>query len=213
MIKRKSFLRLSRVKLYVLLLILIPTINISIEQLLNYSWQQRQIFTDIPFSSIVFAQSLRPEIVSEKVYEGIPDFPKENNYISKETNEVNSDNTLVARLVRYHQYIKTRPTIFRLDWKLTLADYMRKNEIIKEERYPGSSTLTQNPLAQDRQVISNLTIKQRDELVNMLVSIYNPNFKNHSDTLPSQNNSPSRDNKTSPSFKLPQPGGADLLLP
>ena len=209
--RRKSFLSVSRVKFVVLLLILMPTISIS-EHLLNNYLQQWQLFSNTSSSSVVLAQSLRPRIVSSKVYEAIPDFPKENSYINLETKKVDSDNTLVARLVRYHQYIKTRPTIFRLDWKLTLADYMSKNEIIKEDRYPGSSSLTQNPLPQDRKAIANLTVEQRDNLVNLLVRIYNPNYQDTSTKPPQQNKPPSKDTNY-PSFQLPQPGAADLLMP
>lgn len=211
MIRRKSFLKCSRVKLFVLLLIFTTTISIS-EHLLNNYLPPWQLFSNTFSSSAVLAQSLRPELVASKVYEAIPDLPKENNYISQETKEVDSDNTLIARLVRYHQYIKTRPTIFRLDWKLTLADYLGKNEIIKEERYPGYSSLTQSPLLQDKKAIANLTVKQRNELVNLLVSIYNPNSQNNS-TNSGQQNKPSSGNNNSPSFQIPKPGAADLLLP
>jgi hypothetical protein len=191
---------------------MIPTINIS-EHLFSNYLQQQKILIARPHSFLAFAQSLRPEIVSQKVYQAIPNFPKENFYVNKETQVVDSDNTLIARLVRYHQYIKTRPTIFRLDWKLTLADYMGKNEIFKEDRYPGYSTLTESPLEKDRQAISSLTAEQRDELVNLLVSIYNPNYQNNAEQLPRQDNPSLRNENISPSFQLPQPGGADLLLP
>ena len=210
--KPKSFKRLSRVKLFLLLLIFTPVINLS-EHLLNSYWRQWQLITDS--SAVVFAQSLRPEKVSAQVYQALPDLPQENNYINKETQEIVTENTLITRIVRYHQYTKTRPTIFRLDWKLTLADYLGKNEIIKRGRYPGYSTLTENPLEADRQAISNLTMEQREALVNVLVSIYNPNYQNSSTTQsPTEGNSSSSTKKdSSPSFQLPQRGGAELLLP
>lgn len=213
MIRGKNFKSLSRVKLFILLLIFTPIINLS-EHLLHDYLHKWQLFTDTS-SSVVFAQSLRPEKVSTQVYQALPDFPQENSYISEETKEIATENTLITRLVRYHQYIKTRPTIFRLDWKLTLADYMGKNEIMKEERYPGYSSLTRNPFQTDREVISNLTMQQREELVNVLVSIYNPNYQNNStNQSPAEENPPpSTEKETSPSFKLPQPGGAELLLP
>jgi hypothetical protein len=211
MIRRKSFLKWSRVKFLVLLLISTATISVS-EHLLNNYLQPQQIFSPTFSSSVVLAQSLRPEFVASKVYEAIPNFPKENNYINQETKQVDADNTLITRLVRYHQYIKTRPTIFRLDWKLTLADYLGKNEIIKEDRYPGYSSLTENPLPEDRKAIANLTVKQRNELVDLLVSIYNPNSQNNS-TNSGQQNKPPAGNENSSSFQLPQTGAADLLLP
>lgn len=127
---------------------------------------------ELPFTR-VWAQTLTPEVVSREVYQQIPDFPLENNYLSVETNQVVSENTLVSRIVRYHQYVKSRPTVYRLDWKLTLADYLGKNEIMDEQRYP-STTITENPLEKDKQVIKSLTRQQRDELVSVLVNIYNP---------------------------------------
>ncbi|WP_066344768.1 hypothetical protein [Geminocystis sp. NIES-3708] len=162
------------------------------------------------YFSPVFAQTITPEKVAEEVYQQIPDFPLENNYISRETNQIAIENTLISRLVRYHQYTKSRPTTFRLDWKLTLADYLGKNETINDERYPGSSTLTQNPFISDRKIIQSLTMQQRNDLVNVLVSIYNPNVENKPQETPTQN---PQNNNSSPTFVLPQPGGADLLLP
>lgn len=164
--------------------------------------------------SPVHAQTMSPERVAKQVYEKMPKLPKENQYISEETNEINERNTLVSRIVRYHQYVKTRPTAFRLDWKLTLADYLDANEIIKDNRYPGSTTLIENPLLKDKEVIDTLTRNQRDELVNILVGIYNPksNINSNVDSSSEENSSPSKNN-SSREFVLPTPGGADLLLP
>lgn len=158
----------------------------------------------------VLAQTLTPEVVSEEVYKKIPDFPLENNYINIESQQVASENTLITRVVRYHQYIKSRPTIYRLDWKLTLADYLGKNEIIDENRYPNT-TLTENPLEKDKKIIQSLTRQQRDELVNVLVNIYNPQVdSNNTPKLPQ--NQETKPTNNSPSFQLPRQGGADLLL-
>jgi hypothetical protein len=180
-------------------------------QYLNFP--DRQLLGDNYFySPDVFAQTqtITPEKVASEVYQKIPDFPLENNYTSRETNQTNPENTLISRLVRYHQYTKSRPTNFRLDWKLTLADYLGKNETINGDRYPGFSTLTQNPFEGDRKIIESLTMEQRNNLVNILVSIYNPNFDSKPTEKPSQN---PQNNDSSPSFTLPKPGGADLLLP
>lgn len=186
----------------------------------NFSlWQGKTINSYSPnyFSfSPVFAQSLSPEKVAEIIYEKMPDFPLENNYSKKETGEKVAENTLVTRIVRYHQYTKARPTRFRLDWKLTLADYLGKNEIIVEERYPGYSTLQQNPLSKDREVISNLTMKQRQQLVDLLVSIYLPpsQSQNNSESTPKKTEDDSNQSPSQPpSLQLPQRGGAELLLP
>lgn len=161
-------------------------------------------------SSVAFAQTIAPEKVSQEVYQQIPDFPSENNYTSVSNGQRSIENTLISRMVRYHQYIKVRPTNYRLDWKLTLADYLRKNEIIDEQRYPGNGTLTQNPLEFDRAIIEKLTMRQREELVDVLVSIYKPTTETQKETKPSPSPTPD----TPPTgIILPQPGSADLLLP
>jgi hypothetical protein len=197
----------KRLKYWILLL---TTLTITyLSQYFNFPYGQ--LFGDnYSYSPVAFAQTITPEKVAEEVYQQIPDFPLENNYTSRETNQTNLENTLVSRLVRYHQYTKSRPTTFRLDWKLTLADYLGKNETINEERYPGFNTLTQNPFSSDRKIIENLTMQQRNNLVNVLVSIYNPNAENKPTEKPAQN---PQNNNSSPSFTLPKPGGADLLLP
>ncbi len=165
----------------------------------------------IHHSAAVFAQSITPEKVAQEVYQQIPDLSLENNYTSVSNGQRAIENTLVSRLVRYHQYVKARPINYRLDWKLTLADYLRKNEIINEQRYPGNGTLTQNPLEFDRAIIEKLTMRQREELVNVLVSIYNPTTETEKETKPSTSTTP--DKPASTGIILPQPGGADLLLP
>ncbi|WP_071517717.1 hypothetical protein [Geitlerinema sp. PCC 9228] len=82
----------------------------------------------------------RTNQVWQKVYEQLPDLPRENDYVSRKTGEVLTDNTLVGRLIRYHRYVKQRPVRYRLDWKLTIADYLQANEPIFATNYPGSST-------------------------------------------------------------------------
>jgi hypothetical protein len=120
----------------------------------------------------VFAQTLNPEEVATVVYQKLPYLPLENQYIDRESQEIAEQNTLVSRLVRYHQYIKSRPTKYRIDWQLTFADYFGINETIIENRYPGSSTLTENPVEVDRQIIKNLTRQQRSDLIDILVELY-----------------------------------------
>jgi hypothetical protein len=168
------------------------------------------------FISKVNAQSISPEAIAAIVYERIPELPKENQYHRQKTGEQDLDNTLVSRLVRYHQYVKARPTIFRLDWKLTLADYLGINEIIPESRYPGYSTLKTNPLPKDKEAINSLTRSQRLKFVDVLVSIYNGDSKG--ENAPNSESSPtntrennSSNNSPSPNLVLPQPGAADLL--
>ncbi len=196
--------------------IVITVLAVTLNLFTHYFVSFRNIFAvNIGQSNLisgkVFAQTITPEMISEKVYQQIPDFPLENNYLHQETREIAVENTLITRIVRYHQYIKSRPTIYRLDWKLTLADYLGKNEIISENRYP-SRTLTENPLERDRNAIRSLTRQQRDQLVNVLVGIYNPQVNSNNSQQPSQNQE-TKPSNNSPSFQLPQQGGADLLSP
>ncbi|NES99825.1 MAG: hypothetical protein F6K62_03610 [Sphaerospermopsis sp. SIO1G2] len=122
----------------------------------------------------VVAQILTPSDVWQVVYQQLPDFPKQNQYISKDTGDVDENNTLASRLIVYHIYTKGRSPVYRFDWKLTLADYLDANETIYEASYPGNNSLRQNPLPGDRQAIAKLTRKQRNDLVQVLVNIYNP---------------------------------------
>ena len=161
----------------------------------------------IPLSSVT-AQSLRPNSVAEQVYQLRPEIPLENQYLSQETRETAANNTLMSRFVRYHQYVKSRPVKFRLDWKLTIADYLESNEVISYDRYPGSKTLTTHPLEGDRAVIYNLSRSQRNQLIDTLISIYNPGTtSNPNSTEPANSSTNNGDNEP----RLPQPGDANLL--
>ena len=147
------------------------------------------------------AQRITPSDVWQKVYQQLPDFPRENKYINKETGKVAENNTLVSRLISYHIYTKSRAPIYRLDWKLTLADYLGANEIMYDSSYPGNDVLRQNPIEGDRAAIARLKRSQRDALVQVLVNIFNPNSQN---TL-----APSPSTSTTP--QPTQQGGAELL--
>ena len=160
-------------------------------------------------SSSVSAQSLRPNSVAEQVYQLIPELPLENQYLSQETQETATNNTLISRFIRYHQYVKSRPVKFRLDWKLTIADYLEANELISYDRYPGNKTLTTHPLEGDRAVIYNLSRSQRNQLIDTLVSIYNPGQPASSNRTTEPANSSNNNSNNTP--RLPQPGDADLL--
>ena len=153
------------------------------------------------------AQNSRPSDVAQQAYQNLENFPLENQYISQETGENNIDHTLILRLIRYHQYVKRRAVIYRFDWKLTLADYLDANEVMRESQYPGRTVLTENPLSSDRQIIQSLTRQQRDELIAVLVNIYNPQ-NSTSESI----NSPENNNQNTPSRpNLPSSGAADLL--
>lgn len=159
------------------------------------------------FNQPIIAQALRPENISVQVYERLENFPLENQYLSQETGEIDQENTLIIRLIRYHQYIKSRPIQYRFDWKLTLADYLDVNEPMLPAQYPGRTILTQNPLEGDRRVIQSLTRQEREELINVLVSIYNPQNVNQNSNNSSENNN----QNSPPLLNLPESGAADLL--
>ncbi|MBH8566275.1 hypothetical protein I8748_29655 [Nostoc sp. CENA67] len=126
------------------------------------------------------AQRISPGEIWQQVYQQLPDLPKENQYINKETGKVAENNTLASRLIRYHIYVKERAPNYRLDWKLTLADYLGANEIMYDSTYPGSESLRENPLDGDRSAIARLTRSQRNALVQVLTNIFNGNSQNTS---------------------------------
>jgi len=158
------------------------------------------------------AQFSIPPEAGQQVYERLPNLPLENQYVSKETGEVDSNNTLVSRLIRYHIYSKSRPPYYRLDWKLTMADYLGAHEYLVESKYPSSNTLKENPMERDQAAIQKLTRAQRDALIDVLVSIFNPNRPTTPEPSPSASPQPQAPNPTA-TPSLPQPGDAHLLLP
>jgi hypothetical protein len=119
------------------------------------------------------AQRISPSDIWQQVYQQLPDLPKENQYISKETGKVAENNTLIGRLIRYHIYVKERTPIYRLDWKLTLADYLNANETMYDVSYPGHDSLRQNPIEGDRAAIAKLSRSQRNALVQVLTNLFN----------------------------------------
>lgn len=120
------------------------------------------------------AQRVRPEEVWQQVYDRLPNLPRENQYVSRETGKVAPNNTLISRLIRYHIYVKNRPSQYRLDWKLTLADYLNVNEAIEETTYPSRADLKKNPMDADIAAIGRLNRADRDALVQALVDAFNP---------------------------------------
>ncbi len=161
------------------------------------------------------AQFARPQDAGRQVYERLPDLPRENQYVSKETGQVVSDDTLVSRLIRYHIYVKKRLPNFRFDWKLTMADYLGAHEYLVDSQYPGSNNLKTNPMESDRAAIQKLNRAQRDALVNVLVSILGGDRAPASTPSPSASPSPSPSTTPNPSARPspPKPGDAQLLLP
>lgn len=116
----------------------------------------------------------RPDVseVWQKVYQQLPDLPKENNYTRIEGGSVAENNTLVSRMIQYHTFLKGRAPNFRFDWKLTIADYLGVNEAIYDSTYPGAQSLRQNPLDGDRAAIRKLSRTQRDALIQALVNSF-----------------------------------------
>ncbi|MDX2228629.1 MAG: hypothetical protein NW220_03260 [Leptolyngbyaceae cyanobacterium bins.349] len=120
------------------------------------------------------AQIIRTEGVSRRVYEQLPDLPRENQYVNRETGKVSEDETLVNRLVRYHLYVRGRPPFYRLDWKLTLAEYLGFAGQLNDSEYPGAAKLNKNPMTGDLAAIRQLNRAQRDALVQALVDAFTP---------------------------------------
>jgi hypothetical protein len=160
------------------------------------------------------AQDIRVGDAWQQVYQQLPDFPRENQYVSRESGKVAENNTLIGRLIRYHIYIKSRPVNFRLDWKLTLADYLGANERMPAATYPSADTLRTNPMQGDIAVIRSLDRTQRDALVQALVDVFTP--KNEVSTpSPSPTPQPAPPPEITPVApqREPRPGDAQLLLP
>ncbi|GAB1545158.1 hypothetical protein NUACC21_78340 [Scytonema sp. NUACC21] len=170
------------------------------------------------FSAIVLSLSVGFQPVSAQrvsatdawqlVYKQVPDLPRENQYLSKETGKRAENNTLVSRLIRYHLYVKGRAPNFRLDWKLTLADYLDANEVLYEGTYPGNDTLRQNPLDADKAAIARLSRRQRDALVQALVNVFGDT---QSTPTARPNTSPPSGESPPTRSRSPQPGDAQLL--
>ena len=119
------------------------------------------------------AQASERQAIASSVYELLPDFPRENDYVHTETGEVAVDNTLVYRMLLYHRSVQSRPLASRFDWKLTLADYLGVNEWMDEERYPDRF-LQANPFHRDIEIIRSLDRQQREELIQALLIALTP---------------------------------------
>lgn len=150
------------------------------------------------------SQSIRSEAVSQKLYQSLDFLPLENSYQSQRTGETEADNTLMLRFLRYHEYVKSRPLTERFDWQLTFADYFGVNEPMKSNRYPGHRNLTANPLEKDREIVASWSRDRRNQIIDTLLAIYNPQE-------PASITEPSSNSPEKP--VLPQPGSAELLLP
>jgi hypothetical protein len=167
------------------------------------------------FASTSSAQLTSPPDVAQFVYKRVPTLALENQYIRSENNKQAVESTLISRLVQYHNSTKGRSPNYRLDWKITLADYLGINEVIQPETYPGYAFLKKNPLESDRTVIQKLNASQRNALVQALVDAFTGSrataaIKSSTPSVPQAKPKPA------PAYRptlnpLPAPGSANSL--
>lgn len=179
---------------------------------------ESQPLSELTHWTTASAQRIRIDEIWQQVYQQLPDLPLENQYINDETGKVSPNNTLINRFIRYHVYVKSRPVVYRLDWKLTLADYLGVNEKMDPETYPSATALRTNPMQNDIAAIGSLNRAQRDALVNTLVSLFTPNPPTPA-ASPSPTVSPTPQPTPTPTPVIPRfprepgPGDAQLLQP
>ena len=125
------------------------------------------VFTVISATAVT-AQVVRTGDIAQKIYVELPNVPLENQYFNKKINKIDPNNTLISRMIRYHAYVKGRPVALRLDWKLTIADYLGANDIMDLATYPGQDILSVNPMDSDRAAINTLSRQTRDRLIDRL---------------------------------------------
>jgi hypothetical protein len=166
---------------------------------------------------VAIAQAgISPRKVAEQVYQRLPDFPLENQYLRQDNGKQAAESTLVERLVQYHNSVKGRSPQFRLDWKVTLADYLDVNGFVEPNTYPGKAFLKANPLEGDRALIQKLTRQQRDTLLQALVDIYTGGASQVTVTPlpPTPSPSPAPVPASKPTLQpLPRSGDSQLLAP
>ncbi|HEY9828778.1 MAG TPA: hypothetical protein V6D19_25445, partial [Stenomitos sp.] len=170
--------------------------------------------------SLCWALSDSPATQAEAVYRKLPDFPLENQYVRADNNKQATESTLISRFIYYHTTVKGRSTLSRLDWKISLADYLGLNEFLQPETYPGENFLKSNPLQNDQARIRSLNRVQRDALVQALVDVYGGSRATGAASAPLPAASQARptvpgDRTAQPSGLAPlaAPGSASLLDP
>ncbi len=126
------------------------------------------VFTVVSATAVT-AQVVRTGDIAQKIYVELPGVPLENQYFNKKINKIDPNNTLISRMIRYHAYVKGRPVSLRLDWKLTIADYLGVNDIMDLATYPGQDILSVNPMDSDRAAINTLPRQTRDRLIERLI--------------------------------------------
>jgi hypothetical protein len=113
----------------------------------------------------------------QELYGQLPDLPLENQYRDRETGAIAQESTLLRRLVRYHLYVEARSPFSRLDWKLTLADYLGANQFPVPEEYPDGTRFEVNPLDGDVAAIRALDRRDRDRLIEVLMTGFAQRFQ------------------------------------
>jgi hypothetical protein len=115
------------------------------------------------------ARVVRTAEIAQKIYADLPTIPLENQYFNQKLNKIDPKNTLINRILRYHAYTKGRPVDLRLDWKLTIADYLDANDIMDPATYPSHDVLSKNPLDADRAAVNTLSRSTRNQLIDRLI--------------------------------------------
>ena len=163
----------------------------------------------------IVTQSMRIRETVRLIYEQMSEIPLENQYLNTRTGQVDPEDSLISRLLRYHVVTKNRPPSLRFDWKMTIADYLDANEPMIEDRYPGTDILQPNPMRYDRAAITRLTPVQRNQLVNLLVAAYTPVAMEPAQIIfPTSPATPVPTPQSSPTLDrlpLPQPGDTQFL--
>lgn len=160
------------------------------------------------------AQTVRFQATAKQLYQQLPNLPVANQYVSRSTGKAAVENTLARRLMQYHLDVKGRSPIYRLDWKLTLADYLGANESLSKSTYPGYNLLRSNPMEGDRTIISRLNRAQRDALIQALVNVFTANTNQPVQPLPGSSAVTQPNVEPAPQLiPLPKPGDSQLLSP
>ncbi|MEA5420895.1 hypothetical protein VB712_16825 [Spirulina sp. CCNP1310] len=164
-------------------------------------------FLAVLFGAAPVASQTFPDVAAA-VYAAMPELPLENHY--QQAGVTQPENTLIFRFLHYHQRLKRRSPLFRLDWKLTLADYLGANETINPEQYPFARQLQPEPSSADRAALNRLNQSQRETLVNLLVRLYDGPAAQPPAPQPEPTPTPTPPTPTPSEF--PQPGDSRLLL-
>ena len=159
------------------------------------------------------AQLSRVEGAVQEVYRLMPELPLEDGYPA--TGDSRGFRTLMHRLMVYHIQVMGRTPFSRLDWQLTLADYLDANEVMLVQNYPGATIFATNPYHGDRTVIQSLTRPQRHNLLRALLISFGanpePDQRFVRETFPGLGSQSALPTPTPQPWLIPATGGADLL--